>query len=424
MALKRQTQVPVVMAMFLAIMATAVAMAGEGTAAGKGPGPVKPELPPDPAVMKILDALGENQSAWLPPIRTVGNMGDLVRKFSLDKTGPRTRNYCVKWVWTPDRKRAIFCGENAGAPHRLNDVWEYDLPSNTWVLLHEPDADFTRVSAKEKEDIALVKDGILTTKTGAPYDPVHSWWQITYDPEMHALLWVMGNYNKCGFPHKSQVPWGKLEMFAYHPYEKRWEYFRPDATSPPGQNASILEYMPDSRQVLWFTNSWRGCTTSTFDGQSKAWKELLGKKEIQGNANCPGTEAVAAYDTMNRILVAHRGGEQHQGKPVPKCTYHYDPAANKWEKVIQSDEGPIGSDAWTSMTYDSAAGCCYVVDKNLWSYRVGDKKWEKLSPQGPPAPNGMACYNPDRNVLMVDSGGGRVWVWRGQKASAPNQDHK
>ena len=105
---------------------------------------------------------------------------------------------------------------------------------------------------------------------------------------------------------------------------------------------------------------------------------------------------------------------------MPKRTYHYDFRANKWEMVIESDEGPIGTDAWTSMTYDSAAERCYVVDKFLWSYRVGDKKWEKVEPKGAPLPyksnqSGMSCYNPDLNVLMVDFGGGQVWVYRGKK---------
>jgi hypothetical protein len=30
-------------------------------------------------------------------------------------------------------------------PHKINDVWEYDLASNTWVLLWEPDPDTNRL---------------------------------------------------------------------------------------------------------------------------------------------------------------------------------------------------------------------------------------------------------------------------------------
>jgi hypothetical protein len=42
-------------------------------------------------------------------------------------------------VWAPERKRALYCGANHGVPHRLNDVWEFDLPSLSWVMLYAPD---------------------------------------------------------------------------------------------------------------------------------------------------------------------------------------------------------------------------------------------------------------------------------------------
>jgi len=383
---------------------------------------VKPELKPDLEIMKILNSLGENQSAWLPPIKTTGPINATMKKFGLQKTGPRTRNYCVKWVWAADRKRALFCGAHAGVPHRFNDVWEYDLAANTWVLLYEPDADFNAVRHMKPEErkvffgrVGMVTNGILMTKTGAPFDPIHSWWQITYEPNMHALLWVMGNANKCGYPHKNKVPWGKVEMWAYRPYENRWEYFRPGKGHPPGQNASILEYIPNQTNVLWYTSSWRGATTSFFDQKTEKWTQKLGKKQIKGNPNCPGTEAVAAYHSHANILVVHHGGGTHKGKPIPKRTYHYDLESNTWTKVLDTMEGPKGHDAAAPMTYDSVARQSTINHKGLWAYAVGDKAWRKLIPDGPDAPSGMACYNPEYNVTMADNGRGRIWVYRRKK---------
>ncbi len=156
---------------------------------------VEPVLKPDPAVLAIIKGLGENQSALLPPLKTSGPINATMKKFRMHLNGPQPRNYCRKWVWAADRKRAFFCGANAGVPHRFNDVWEYDLASNTWTLLYEPDADFNavrRMKPEQKkaffENVGLVKDGILMTNRGAPFDPIHSWWQITYEPNMHALL--------------------------------------------------------------------------------------------------------------------------------------------------------------------------------------------------------------------------------------------
>ncbi|MCW8129159.1 MAG: hypothetical protein KIS92_02135 [Planctomycetota bacterium] len=398
------------------------AAAGPGARAEEAPRQVLPALAPDPAVLKQLEALGENQSAWLPPVKTAGPINDTLKAFKMDVKGPQPRDYCRKWVWAADRKRALFCGENAGAPHRLNDVWEYDLASNTWVLLHEPDADFLKLSAQGKAEVALVKDGILTTRTGAPYDPVHAWWQIAYDPNMHALLWAIGNYNKCGFPHKQEIPWGKLEMFAYFPFEKRWEYIRPTEKSPPGHNASILEYIPDRAQSLWFTNTWRGHAASLFDPKDRSWTHLLGGKEIKDNAQCPGPEAVAAYDAGRKILVAQHGGLTRDGKPQTQTTYTFDLAAREWKAVLTSTDGPEGLDMRASMTYDAASNRCFLVDgAGLWSYAVGEKAWTKHAPEGPAPPNGMLCHNPAHNVLMIKAGENAVWVWRSGKVPAPAQ---
>ena len=116
---------------------------------------VKPLLKPDPAVLKIIKNLGENCSALLPQVKTAGHMDNPeVKRFKMDKSGPRPRDYCLKWVWAEDRKRALFCGGNAGVPHKLNDVWEYDLASNTWILLWEPDPDTNRARHMKKPEEA------------------------------------------------------------------------------------------------------------------------------------------------------------------------------------------------------------------------------------------------------------------------------
>ena len=105
-----------------------------GLAAEKKP-EVKPELAADPAVLKTVKGLGENASALLPPLKTAGPINAAMKKFGMEKNGPKPRDYCRKWVWAADRKRALFCGANAGAPHRFNDVWAVSythltLPTN------------------------------------------------------------------------------------------------------------------------------------------------------------------------------------------------------------------------------------------------------------------------------------------------------
>jgi hypothetical protein len=391
---------------------------------------VKPELKPDPAVMKILNSLGKNQSAWLPQVKTHGNFNEFLKKGRHHVTGPRCRNYCRKWVWAPDRNRALFCGGNAGVPHKMNDVWEYDLAANTWVLLWEPDPDTNRVrhmkkpgEAKAYLDTFVIMDkksGEIMTKRGAPFDPVHTWWALTYDPQLRAMLWVMGNHHlhsaflRMHPELKKDYRLGgyhKMRLWAYYPHEHRWEFMNPKG--PLRSPAALLEYVPELKGSFYYTKTHR--QSGVFRSETKDWtwkKVAKSKDEFNKLGSMPPSEAVAAYDSKNKVVVVHHGGYTHRGKPVPKRTHHYDVTSGKWEKVLQSAEGPVGHDAKASMTYDSTAQRCFINHAGLWSYNTPDKTWTKVTPQGPGAPGGMACYNPEYNVLMIDPGGGKVWVYR------------
>lgn len=400
------------------------------------------KLEKDPAILKILKNLKSNESIYLPHVKTAGNMNNAeVKKYKMDKSGPAPRDYCLKWVWSPERKRALFCGGNAGVPHKINDVWEYDLASNTWVLLWEPDPDTNRVRHMKKpgESKAYLdkfvkldeESGEIMTKRGAPFDPVHTWWGITYDHEMKALLWVQGNHHLHGkflkqHPElKDKYKLGgfhKMRLFAYYPSKNEWK-FMPNKDAPNKSPAAILEYIPDLKGSLFYTNT--HAKQGVLNSKELTWKTTrLSSSKTRLNKEhpeCPGSEAVSAYDTENKVLVVQIGGGTRKGKPVKKRTHHYDVKTSKWTKVISSDEGPYAHDARSPMVYDSVAKVCLLIEPNaIWSYAVGDKKWKKLSPVGDQLslPNArrnrpfMACYNAEYNVIMAYNGRGKVWVYK------------
>ncbi|MHC5035051.1 MAG: hypothetical protein ACYTFZ_08450 [Planctomycetota bacterium] len=418
-----------------------LSLSGVPPAAGEEVLEVKPVLQTDPAVMKIINGLGENSSALLPAVKTAGNVQNAeVQRFRMHKTGPRPRDYCLKWVWAADRKRALFCGGNAGVPHKLNDVWEYDLASNTWVLLWEPDPDTNRVRHMKKSGEAKAyldrfakldeASGELMTKRGAPFDPVHTWWGLTYDPEMKALLWVQGNHHLHGrfldlHPElKGKYKFGghhQMRLFAYFPHAGKWEFMK----HPEGLKkspAAMLDYIPELGGSLYYTEC--HAQQGVFSSGTKEWKftKLAGSRTrlVSEHPECPRSEAISAYDSDNKVLVVQHGGGTRKGKPVPKKTYHYDVKTGKWQKILEMSEGPTGYDNRASMTYDPIAKRCFIVEKDaLWSYAVGERKWTKLTPKGPGLQSRkafMACYNPEHNVLMADNGSGRVWVYRCRRA--------
>jgi len=57
---------------------------------------VKPVLPADPTVARILASLGDNGSALLPEGKVVGEFNELAKRFNLDTRGPTSRDFTVK----------------------------------------------------------------------------------------------------------------------------------------------------------------------------------------------------------------------------------------------------------------------------------------------------------------------------------------
>ena len=162
----------------------------------------------DPAIVNQLRDLAPFSSHVLPKVKV--DCGD-VTHYGIERFGPGQRDYCNKMPYAADRGTALYAGGNHQVPHRMNDVWEYHLGSNTWHLLYGPDggnpgkhksAYFLtsrtlvrdpdkKLSVKEEEQIAayrdwwdeniVLRDGHLTTKPGGPIMPAHTWDAFCYD---------------------------------------------------------------------------------------------------------------------------------------------------------------------------------------------------------------------------------------------------
>ncbi len=437
------------------ILGPAIGLAGENARSGSGKKlRVEPVLAPDPQVTRVLAALGEDSAAMLPPIKTTGDFNAVTREFKMEKTGPVRRNYCNKMVWAPDRKRALFCGGNHGAPHRLNDAWEYDLPSNTWVLLFAPDPNRDVNCAAIHEYKVKGRDGrektykVLATERGGPFDPCHTWWGLCYDPGMKAMLWMDvvtfmrgaamaklgvrpvgrdGKVGEVGKIGRGEAVWAHFEgivqgpeLWAFYPYEKKWKRVITEKPYPGMMQGGSMEYIPELKGSVWYGNGWRWSGMWLYDYKTNIWKELKpnGKSRLYAaKKDFPRAELVTAYDSANRIVVAQ----------YCKITYHYVPSTNKWSKVLEmpkdSTEVPYGHDAYSLFGYDPVGEVCLLLESKrgkpaaLWAYSPAEKKWTKLSPKGPPPPthHQIGYYDPARNVFVVNSGA-TTWVYRCKRA--------
>jgi hypothetical protein len=380
---------------------------------------IDPPLEPRDDVLAQLAALGDNSSCTLDGTRIVEDLGDFAKGWhNMQKTGPTGRDFTIKMAWMPDRRRAFFCGANHGSPHRFNDAWEYDLPSNTWVLLYKPDYNDRGPITDYDRRTLVLDDGWLRTKRGGPAHPAHTWWGLTYDPQAKAVLWY------CAWPgYRLQ---DKLDaigatkddlyrgppLWAFLPAEKRWSPVPTSEPWPANKLGASLEWLPELGGSLWQYNS----KTWLFDWQKKAWQLLCDDK-----ASLP-IETLVCYDPGRKLLIAHRGPYKDA---LPR-TWHMSLAGGKpggWEQVLEAADLPNGHDARSLMYFDPVGKVALLyerAEKRLWSYDPAQKRWTRLEPNGPAPPfeerERVTAYMDAARNVFVAIGYGRVWCYRRARA--------
>jgi RNA polymerase sigma factor (sigma-70 family) len=404
-----------------AVVCATAAISGGGAvvAARLAPRAGSGVLRPDPAVMRILGSLPAGGAAYLPPVRTAGDLNAEARKWGLHLTGPCGRNFGVKGVWMPDRERMIFAGANTNTPHRLNDVWEYDLPSNTWICLYGPDGSKDWRNADWSD--SRIVDGVLRTRRGGPAIIGQEWWHVTYDPGLGAMLFmnvwhsvgktVKARYIETGL-HDHQPP-----LWAFYPESRRWEPIRGrEPRAPEGVGGGCFDYVPELGGSVWAHGGHDRSGLWVYHSADGRWESVLDKRGLpRERGDFPGINGVAAWCPELEVLVLTIG-DPAKGN----CrTWHFSAAQRGWRKALEGS-GPGGSPSFTPFACDTNAGVCLLFDIReesfgLQAYDPGSEKWTRLEPDGPPPPGDgpkpIAYYDPERNVFVVNRGE-VVWVYR------------
>ena len=424
-----------------------------------------PPYQDDPEIIALIEKLEAGQSLILPPVN-VDAKG--LTFYGVDRLGPGQRDYCNKMPYAADRQTALYAGGNHQVPHRMNDVWEYHLGSNSWHLLYEPDggnpskhkaAYFLTsrtlvrepnkvLTEKEREQIEAYRiwwdenvvfaDGHLTTKRGGPIMPAHTWDAFCYDEAVGQSLWGMG-VNPAGqlstLAYFTGKPLAQLEqqadasytpMWKFDPKAGRWIHYR--TTSPRaalrGMGATMT-YLPDLKQSLWYVAAQNVSPHAfemwLYDGAGDRWTELKpnGGRSIDQLATkdnlSPLSEQQSAYSTKDRVLLAALKNE----------TFAYNVAANAWSKLAD-DPRVFVHDARSVLAYDSHADQFLLAfppegrgkELQLASFSLATKKWNLFEPKGEPVLTGkyggcMGYYDPRHNVFVIQSRGcDRMWVYR------------
>ena len=415
----------------------------------------------DPAITKLLAALEPGQSAVLPAVNV--KCGD-IETWNFPRVGPGQRDYCNKMPYAPDRRTALYAGGNHRVPHRMNDVWEYHLGSNTWHLLYEPDggnpsphkgAYFLtsrtlvrdpdkKLTEKEQDEIAAYKtwwnenvvfqDGHLCTTRGGPIMPAHTWDAFTYDAKTGLLLWGMGVSpagqlsTQAYFTGKPVEHWEKQADETYTPMwmfdvkKKKWIHYRTTEKHAAlrGMGATMC-YLPGHKKTIWYVSAQNVSPAAyemwLFDGDADKWTELKpnGGKSI---GELSTKEKVAP---MSELQTAYSAKHQKMVAVLKHETFVYDVAKNHWSKAV-TDERIFAHDARTVFAYDEAADVFLLAypkgDTKFAAFSLETGKWKIIQPDGPAFHEAryggeMGYYDPVHNVFVLQRRGvDKMWVYR------------
>lgn len=362
----------------------------------QAPGQVLPAFAPNLAILSIVNNLDDNELDSLPHFscKDVYSGAGLAVYPYFATQGPGVRDYCLKWVYANSRERALYCGGNHGTPHKFNDVWEYDLPSNTWIMLHKPDCDTTG----------------------------HTWWGLTYNQEKDLLYWMSPQVNGgATFTHWALLQNARPPMAVFDPYAQTGWTVHPNKGSGFGidpANAGALEYVPGRNIALWYASEWNGNGLWAFNLKDSTWTQRLADSYTYLQCDsCPHSEAVMNYDPANDVLVAMKDS----------LVYKYDLDANQWHHVL-TGSGFSASDFRGPMMYDTLNKVHLVYYYPTGKYMIYDAAANTLKQMIPtgnnPAVTGyetMAFYHKGLNAFVFYQSRpnpGRMWVYRYKRIDA------
>lgn len=368
-------------------------------------------------VLERLEALRPNHAIVLGNAVVTGDLNEVARQFNLHRTGPQGRDYSIKMVWAHDQRRALFAGANHGLPHRLNDVWAFDLAAMSWILLYGPDNPRSYAGlGKDARDVQF-QDGVLVTRRGGPAIIAHTWWGLTYDPTVRRMLfmntWVTDQGKAIStLGGNPDMRYKGPPLWSFDPVSRRWQLLKTARPWPRSPFGGLLEYVPALGGAIWHANNWQMRASWLYDASTNTWRDLTANAESGDFASqAPAPEQVGYHDPHRGLIVV-------QSK---RNTYHFDIALRQWRKVVSAADDaahvPFGHDARTPFYFDPSSGKGLLIDfraNALWAYDPDSHTWARLEPEGDPMPDGkkrLAYLDPERNVFVVlkDT---KVWAYR------------
>lgn len=368
---------------------------------------------PKPQIVERVQRLRPRQSLRLGSADVLGEFNATARQFGLDRTGPRARDFCRKMVWAPERRSALFAGANHGVPHRLNDVWEFDLAAMAWRMLYAPDLPRGRPDGlgPDTSDVRY-RDGVLLTQRGGPAIVGHTWSGLTYDAPRRRMMF-MNTWPISVEPLVQRVGGDAATrylgppLWSFDPASGQWAIVKTPEPWPKAAVGALLEWVPELDGCIWHLNNWQLNATWLLDGQRNEWRVIANAKSSPGFAEqAPGRELVGYHDPVRRRVVAQYKRE----------TFELDTSTRQWRRTSTGSDAD-GHDAHTGFYFHPASGLGLLADfrdARLHAYDPSTSRWRTIAVEGDPMPSGnhvLGYVDRALNVMVVVDDTD-VWVCR------------
>lgn len=290
-----------------------------------------------------------------------------------------------------ENRMVIFGGTTAGTASSLNDVWGFDLDTNTWVN--------------------------LTPAVGPPAPAPRLAPASIYDPHGHQMITWSGQAFQVFFN----------DVWSFDLAANTWSQFTPSGGPPNVRYGVGYAFDPVARDLVTFagfTNSGRFDDVWRFNDQAETWTDVS-----MGIA--PGERCLhsACYDAIGHRMIMHAG--QNNSGPLDDL-WALDLDTDTWTQLTPSPKP--SARYFTSFVYDEAnrratlfGGQTATVKVNeAWVFDLWTNEWTQLTPAGTPpsARFGAAAVYDGANDRMIVFGGldaavrNDVWALEGLSNTA------
>ncbi len=422
--------------------------------------PVTPSPDDDPAIVARINELPSGHAMFLPSPTVHAPEG--YESSPWFTYGPGGRDFSNQMAYAPERETALYAGANHGSPHRLNDVWEFHLGSNTWQTLYAPTGgdmrdrriqwghakrliDGETLTAEElamtdefrvwwRENVMLHDAGYLSINDPGhgPLDPSHCWDTLAYDSVNHRLVWPLLASRQYGMkvhqwawdlPERPEIGEGLTAMLYFDLETSTWFPYRDQVGAPPVTSNSALSMVAiGGTEFVYAQSHWRDGVTGMFrwDSDTGVWTNMrpndgANLQTLAAEGAFPQLDGLGEYSPDDNAILNVGQGDFVSREPTARL-YRFD--TNEWSAT--NPPGVQVSDASGMLVYASAKGRFVLLkpsqrQSSLFEFDVATETWEEIRFTGPELQTSAAFgyYDPRFDVVVLQQRSGRrVWVYR------------